>query len=243
MLDHALELAACGWRVLPLNGKKPLPMQWQNAATTDAAQVHQWWKRWPTANIGSVVPDELIVFDTDPRNGGLVGWAQLAVGHTVPDTLTTISGRGDGGTHRYFLRPAGPITAARIPAGIDLKRSGQMVMPPSVHPDTGRPYTWHDAPPAPLPTWLREVLRPDPPKARKTYIGRTGDTGRALVDFVARQDTGNRNEALYWAARRAADSGVLDQIGPDLIAAAVAAGEDPKAAERTVGSARTKAGA
>ena len=243
LLNHALELAACGWEVLPLNGKVPCTAHGLTEASADAAQVRAWWTRWPSANIGARVPDALVVFDVDPRNGGLEGWAQLTAGHDVPDTLTTVSGRGDGGTHRYFLRPAGPITAAKIPKGIDLKRSGYMVMPPSLHPATLRPYTWHDVDPVPLPAWLREVLRPDPPKAGTPYTGRASDTGRALVDFVARQDTGNRNDGLYWAARRAAESGVLDQIAPDLIAAAVATGEDRKAAERTIASARTKASA
>lgn len=241
MLDHALELAACGWQVLPLNGKIPCTLHGLDDATTHSPQVRAWWDRWPSANIGAAVPDALIVFDVDPRNGGLESWAQLTEDHEVPDTSTVTSGRGDGGTHRYFLRPDGPISAAKIPKGIDLKRSGYMVMPPSLHPATLQPYTWHDVDPVPLPWWLREVLRPEPPKARKPFSGQTHEAGRALVDFVARQGNGNRNAGLYWAARRAIESGVLEQIEPDLIEASVATGEDRRTAVRTIASARTKA--
>lgn len=240
MLDHALELAACGWQVLPLKGKTPRTLHGLYDATAETGQVRDWWARWPTANIGARVPDTLLVFDVDPRNGGLESWAQLTAGHEVPDTLAVTSGRGDGGSHRYFLRPDGPITAVNIPRGIDLKRSGYMVMPPSLHPTTGKPYIWRNIDPVPLPWWLREVLRPEPPKAREPFTHQTRETGRALVDFVARQEQGNRNDALYWAAHRAIESGVIDQIEADLIAAAIATGEDRKAADGTVTSARKK---
>jgi hypothetical protein len=240
MLEHALELAACGWAVLPLDGKVPRTANGVHDATKDPDQVRAWWRRWPSANIGAKVPDALIVFDIDPRHGGLQGWQQLTAGRGIPDTLDVVSGRGDGGTHHYFVRPLGPITSARVPKGIDLKLNGYMVMPPSLHPDTGQPYTWHDISPVPLPLWLREVLRPDPPKTWNPMSPNTSHTGHGLVGVVARQEEGNRNKALYWAALRALESGVLDQIDQDLIAAAVSTGLDHTEAEHTLISARRK---
>lgn len=241
MLDHALELASWGWKVLPLNGKVPRTTHGVNDANADPGQVRSWWRRWPSANIGAQVPEALIVFDVDPRNGGLDGWTRLTAGHDSPDTLTVFSGRGDGGTHRYFVRPEGPIISGRVPKGIDLKTNGYMVMPPSLHPDTGQPYTWHYVDPVPLPAWLRGMLRPDPPKTRKPVSRLTSDKGRGLVGFVASQDKGNRNKALFWAASRALASGVLDQIEADLITAAVSTGVGREAAERTVASSRRNA--
>jgi hypothetical protein len=240
MLEPALELAACGWEVLPLNGKVPRTSHGLNDATADPEQVQAWWERWPSANIGAQVPEPLILFDVDPRNGGLQGWQQLTAGREIPQTLTVVSGRGDGGTHRYFVRPLGPITSVKVPKGIDLKLNGYMVMPPSLHPTTGQPYTWHEIAPVPLPRWLREVLRPDPPKTRKPLSPSTSHTGHGLVDVVARQEEGNRNKALYWAALRALESGVLDQIHQELIAAAVSTGLDHTEAEGTIASARRK---
>ena len=186
------------------------------------------------------MPAALIVFDVDPRNGGLEGWAKLTAGHDVPETLTAISGRGDSGSHRYFLRPDGPISAARIPKGIDLKLSGYMVVPPSRHPNTGQPYTWYDVEPVQLPTWLRELLRPEPAKPRAPFSLRTHKSGRGLVDFVARQVDGHRNDALYWAAHRAIEEGVFGLIRDDLITAAVHTGLTKNAAELTVKSASAK---
>lgn len=239
MLDHALALAASDWEVLPLNGKVPRTHHGVDDASADAHQVRQWWTRWPEANIGARVPNALLVFDVDPRNGGLRGWRHLTSGLFVPDTCTVTSGRGDGGTHRYFIRPDGPITSTKVPHGIDVKKSGYMVMPPSLHPATGQPYTWNDLDPVRLPMWLREVLRPEPPKPRARRPDST-QSGRSLVEFVARQNEGNRNNALYWAARRALAAGTLDQIESDLIAVAVATGMTREATELTINSARKK---
>lgn len=237
ILDHALEMVACGWQVLPLKGKIPVTAHGCDDATADPEQVRAWWRRWPGANIGARVPSALIVLDVDPRHGGDVGLAQLEAEHEpLPVTLTTFSGRGDGGRHLYFRRPPGPVTSTRMPKGIDVKTAGYCVVPPSLHPDTGQPYRWLDADPVPLPLWLRTILRPAP--ARPRAVTRATGDGRPLVEFVARQAEGNRNKALYWAAHRALETGLLDGIQTDLIAAAVAAGEGENAAERAIKSAR-----
>lgn len=59
-----------------------------------------------------------------------------------------------------------------------------------------------------------------------------------LLRTVADASVGNRNNALYWAARTAAEEGNLDQIADALIAAAVSAGENESKARATVASAR-----
>jgi len=246
MLDHALDLAGLGWQVFPCRptgpkAKAPLTEHGHLEASADPGQIRAWWSRWPNAMIGAPVPAALLVLDIDPRHGGDVGLAQLEADHGVlPATLTTISGRGDGGKHLYFRRLAGAVTSTRLPKGIDLKAAGYCIVPPSLHPATGQPYQWIDADPVALPSWLREVLRPAPVRPRPVTRS-TGD-GRSLVEFVARQIESNRNNALYWAAHRAIENGLLEIIEADLIAAAVAAGESEGAAKLTVGSARKKVG-
>ena len=126
-------------------------------ATTDLDLVGRWWSAHPSANIGMRVPDELVVIDLDPRNGALETSLE-----SLPETATTWSGRGDGGRHLWFRRPMGPITGAHLPGGWDLKTStGYVVVPPSIHPVTGRPYRWGtylDV--AAVPEWLEQLLRP-----------------------------------------------------------------------------------
>jgi hypothetical protein len=164
----ALDLAAAGWQVIPLRGKVPLTEHGLLDASSDPEQIRRWWSLWPTANIGVVVPDSLIVLDFDPRAGAWSSLEDLEAEHDpLPVTLTVRTGGADRGEHRYFLCPRGPVAMAKVGAGIDLRLPGRhyLVAPPSVHPETGHPYAWLDAtvPPAPLPPWLAAMLRPPRP--------------------------------------------------------------------------------
>lgn len=234
MLPAALDLAAAGWEVLPLAGKIPRTEHGVDDATSDLDTVAGWWQRWPSANIGARVPRDFVVIDVDPRNGG--GETLVALVDRLgplPLTLTAVSGRGDGGHHRYFLRPVGAALKARPAAGIDVKTSGYMVMPPSVHPETGRRYEWIDREPVALPSAWLGFLRVEPPRARPVIRRADDHDGDGLVRWVADLHPGNRNNGLFWAACKAADLGVLDVLEADLVAAAMAAGL-PELEVRTV---------
>ncbi len=188
---HALEYAATGWEIFPLNGKTPLIRNPHPKgsierdtckgecgldghgvldATDDTATIVLWWTQSPNANIGGRVPAGLVVVDLDPRNDGCVEWLneRQADYGPLPETLIAMSGRGDGGCHRYFQHPGGPLATKRptVPQGIDLKNNGgYCVLPPSKHPDTGRAYEWVDLSvvPAEMPGWLVTLLRPAVP--------------------------------------------------------------------------------
>lgn len=259
MADAALDYAQNGWRVFPCwwrgdVAKAPIPAAVPHGhldATSDPDLIRAWWRRWPHAMIGAPVPARLLVIDVDPRNGGTIETLGA-----LPDTLTAWSGRGDGGRHLYFLRPAGPIGWATRPVGVDLKKDGYCIVPPSVHPATGDPYRWDQHPPAPLPPHLRALLTPRPPTPRRPRGTRTGNdfllgcgSKEHLVEWVATA-TSNVNDHLFWAACRALEDGVLDHLAADLVDAArqaaqnvgtwTAAGE--RQSWRTVGSARPKPG-
>jgi Bifunctional DNA primase/polymerase, N-terminal len=239
MIDAACELALVGWRVFPCwpagpRAKSPLTEHGHLDAATDPELIRQWWMRWPYAMIGAAVPESCIVIDVDPRNGGSVEQLEALVG-PLPDTLTVWSGRNDGGRHLYFRRPAGELTGSRLPRGVDLKVRGYMIMPPSVHPVTGRPYGWERHPVAALPASLRELLRPAP---RRVYCGNGTPSGAGLLRKVASAEVGNRNRTLHWACCRALEDGILDRIEDELIAAAVAGGQTEVAVRQTIASAR-----
>lgn len=168
---HAIEYAVNGLAVFPLKGKIPAISRTIGGcgvldATTDIAQVARWFGgKYRGCNIGGRVPDSMMVVDIDPRHGGDRSMASLEREHSpLPETQTTISGRGDGGRHLFFRRPPGKLSSKRLGAGIDVKTStGYVVLAPSIHPDTGRAYSRIDHPVAAPPQWLCDLLLPEKP--------------------------------------------------------------------------------
>lgn len=150
MMNAALDLAAAGWHVFPCyesgpQNKSPRTSSGFKDATTDPDQIRQWWTKWPNALIAIAIPEGMTVFDVDPRNGGdLQGLEDLGV---PLDTLTTVSGRGDGGCHKWTFAPKDfKPKAYNVTAGIDTRVGGKhyVIGAPSLHPDTGQPYQWVD---------------------------------------------------------------------------------------------------
>jgi predicted P-loop ATPase len=189
MLDEALALAAEGFEVFPIwhcvdgicacrkaetcdkPAKHPRCYEGHTRATTDEEQIRMWWNGgiephaglgWECSefsNIGVRVPDDAIVADIDPRNGGLETAADIEDTLGFPETRTAES--GSGGWHLYYRVPAGlayPASLNHIGPGIDIKqRSGYVLAPPSVHRSGGR-YQWLDRREvADAPAWLLEL--------------------------------------------------------------------------------------
>lgn len=235
MLRAALELAEAGWAVLPLNGKKPATPHGHHDATTDPKRIRKWWadRDW---NIGSPVPDNLLVLDVDPRNGGSVEALETRGGVALPPTLEAISGRYDGGRHLYYLRPFERPYRGNIPHGIDLKINGYMVMPPSVHPDTGKPYEWIYREVAKLPRQVTALMLPRMTRASRRSA--SGADAVALSAWLRTAQVGERHDSLFWAASRLHESGAGERQVNLLIDAAEDIGFDRGEAERVVESAR-----
>jgi Bifunctional DNA primase/polymerase, N-terminal len=239
VIDAACELASAGWRVFPCwpagpRAKSPLTEHGHLDATRNPELIRKWWTRWPYAMIGAAVPDSLIVLDVDPRNGGDTD--DLG---PLPPTLRVWSGRGDGGVHLYFRRPDGPVVATRLPRGVDLKGNGYCIVPPSVHPTSGKPYRWESRPVAGLPprllALLRPIEKPERPKIKSS-------NGAGLIRTVARAVEGKRDDTLFWAACRAVEDQIIDQIEDELIVAAVGVGLSEHQARAKIGSARRTVG-
>ena len=203
---HAIEYGVNNWPIIPLNGKLPaIPYPHPKGsrerqechgecglyghgvhdATTDVTVLASWWGgHYAGFNIGGRVPESMFVVDVDPRNGGLDSIAALEKKHgSLPETLMTLLGRGDGGCHRFYRRPPGKLSGKRLGSGIDIKTStGYVVLPPSIHPESGRPYVRIDAPVAAPPVWLSDLLRPEQsktPQPRPRPPSRSGATHRS----------------------------------------------------------------
>jgi hypothetical protein len=162
----AVLYATYHWQVFPLRGKVPAIAGGRGVldATADLDTITAWWSgKYCNSNIGGRVPESMIVIDVDPQHDGHLRLAELEAVHgPLPATLTDVSGRGPDSRHLFFRRPPGRLSAGRLGRGIDLKTSaGYVVLPPSIHPDTHRPYTRIERPVAAPPSWLIALLRND----------------------------------------------------------------------------------
>ena len=148
MLKHALAYASLGWHVIPLRPRRktPITSHGEKDATTNPAQIREWWGKWPGANIGIATgPSGLLAIDIDPRHGGMNSINALAEQYGRP--ITNIVAMTDGGgRHFYYRRPVDVKSRANAFGlawpGIDTRGStGYVVAPPSIHPG-GKAYKW-----------------------------------------------------------------------------------------------------
>jgi replicative DNA helicase len=165
-LEAALEYAARGWHVLPIpQGQKyPRFNEWQNLATTDEELITIWWDRWPDDGVGIAcgAASGIFVVDIDVV-GGKVGDRTLADLEAkygeLPETYTVLT--PTGGKHYYFRHdPARPLGNGTLGLHVDTRGDGgQVVAPPTIHPDTGTPYlVLLDVELADLPEWAYDIL-------------------------------------------------------------------------------------
>lgn len=254
-LDAAFHLTGFGFHVFPLSIGLKIPAIAKDKggrgcldATNDEDIIADWARDYPKANIGVACgePSGVVVIDLDPRNGSEASIARLAE-RKQTFTPTVTARTASGGTHLYYaFEPALKNSKSALAPGIDVKTTGgYVVAPPSVLKCGGR-YTWERSPlgncfPR-LPRWAFEALKPKP----KPIIAFNRDTAPAdivrLADFVAQSGKGERNNRLFWAACRAAETGALSPSAEaSLSSAAQSAGLPRIEAEKTIESAKSKA--
>jgi len=234
------EVISLGLRILPTIDKKSVLKDWPNTAPSEPEQIRELFAKHPTAQPAAIVPNDIIILDLDPRNGGSLEALEAVTG-PLPDTLTSWSGRGDGGRHLWFKKPATEISQRQLPKGVDLRKPGvhYVIIPPALHPVTGQPYTWNDVPfVAELPSQAIEALAPRKPSVTLSapLVDRPSNLD-GLVRSVAEAVEGERNQKLYWASCRAFDHG-NDDIVQDLFEAALSVGLNDSEASATIDSAR-----
>lgn len=105
MLEAALTYAQMGLPVFPCDiEKEPMVPTGVHAATVNLARVHEWWTKWPDANIGCHLgAANLMAYDLDP--GSDPDALYEAVGGTPAGFPVQNTPRG--GTHHFFEVPEG----------------------------------------------------------------------------------------------------------------------------------------
>ena len=142
-LDAALAYASWGWRVLPVqeNSKIPASAHGVKDATTDEAQIREWWAQNPNFNIGIAAGAQsgILVFDIDPRNGGDDSWDVWVGEHgALPDGAYQLTA---GGGQHYLANYDEAIKSCKMRDGIDLLSDGRyfLASPSSIN---GKEYAW-----------------------------------------------------------------------------------------------------
>jgi Bifunctional DNA primase/polymerase, N-terminal/Primase C terminal 1 (PriCT-1) len=206
LLEYAEYYALRGWPVFPLHSprrepratcdcpdgnackrspsKHPRTRNGLSDATTDLAVLGRWWRMWPRANVGIAVPPGYVVLDLDGPDAldalAERGWA-------IPPTLSASTARG---WHYWFMAQVEVRPGSDFLPHVDLKGpGGYVVAPPSLH-STGVQYAWEaevaNAPIAPAPEWLFEMIREARERRRREPAAADG----------GELHEGSRNDAL-----------------------------------------------
>jgi len=216
-LDIALIHARRGWKVFPLHtpdaeggcscrnpdcgkttGKHPRVKEWQKVATTDEKVIHDWWKKYPDANIGIATGagSGIIILDIDGDEG-----ESVVKKFGIPKTCVVVTGKG---RQAYFRYP-GFATKNRVKVFPDLDGRGDggyVVAPGSLHL-SGATYHWEKGSHpdhvhlAQAPQWWLDAVRDDGTSAKANKPESKGPI-----------KVGRRNSALASLAGSLRDKGL-----------------------------------
>jgi hypothetical protein len=139
ILDAARMYAKRGLPIIPLHGKIPAIKQWQQFIANEINL--RFWMETQHCNVGLRTGESgYIVIDTDTPEAE--SWVQE---HCLDTPMQAIT--GSGSKHRYFGNP--PRKEIRNSQGLngihglDVRgHGGFIVLPPSIHPTTGKRYEW-----------------------------------------------------------------------------------------------------
>lgn len=172
-------------------GKHPCTRNGVQDATSDEAQIKQWWTESPYANIGLATGHGgVIVLDEDcgldEKTGKQkVGPASLKalVEQNAPLPATLVANSGSGGRHFYFLTTKDIKNRTDCPGKhLDVRGYGGYVLLPGSNHKSGTKYSWVDgeAQIAGLPECLENLL------TKESNIEISGDIDAALQARIAK---------------------------------------------------------
>jgi len=211
--------AQAHWRSFPVwpGEKRPMYAGWQRDATTDADLIGRYFAN-PEANIGLVCGEAFEAWDIEVDHvPAFSAWLDRN-GYSLPEGPLASTGRG--GIH-FLAQPTVGHTRKLYLDGThigELKSSGGFIL---VCPSfTEQLYRWTWLPerlalPVP-PTWLLDLAQ-RPATAPRTTMWRQVSLSpktdiAPLVVALRGSAEGDRNAMLHWAANRACDDGIPQDV-------------------------------
>jgi hypothetical protein len=243
-LAAALRYAGADWPVFPCSpgGKVPATRHGFLDATTDLDKITWWWSRHPDRNVaiatGTPGPDVLDV-DVRETGSGFAAFAWLRR-EGLLDGASAYIRTPSGGLHAYFT--GSEQGNGRLPRHhLDFRSQGGYVVAPPSHVNQRHYELIKRADGQGRLDWaaVTRLLEPEPQQQAQRPGEKPADACR-LAEWVARQQEGNRNDGLFWAANRALEAGLTD-LG-ELADAARHTGLDDREITRTLASARRHTG-
>jgi bifunctional DNA primase/polymerase-like protein len=246
-LARALACARRGWPVFPCQPGQKIPATRHGYldATTDEQQVTRWFTAYPDRNLalatGAPGPDVLDVDQHGPAGNGFAAFSRLWAAGLLDGAAAYVR-TPSGGLHAYFTG-TGQRSGHLAGQHLDFRSAGGYVLVPPSQVG-GKPYQlvkttegrggldW-----AAVARLLQPERHQQPAPPRHDP---DGDLDR-LASWVARQEEGNRNAGLFWAANRALEADQAADLSP-LAAAARQAGLGQREIGRTLDSARRTGG-
>ena len=237
ILEAALDYFDMGFSVIPCKkDKRPLipwlPYQ-KKRATPD--EIKQWWKDYPSANIGIVTGEisNLLALDCDSEE------SYQTIQEYIPDNLVVpVAKTPRDGRHLLFRFPKGSnlTIAAGVIKNLDFRGNGGYVVAAPSKNGNGRAYEWIVKPtpellqeiPSKLLEFLSNALEGKAPYKCKDNANQTGQT----VTSVTNRDIwehGVRDENLFHVANILIKSGESeDFVAQTLTAVMKSWGENDK---------------
>ena len=251
-LRAAQAYARAGWPVFPLIPGEKVPLSRTHGfqdASAEPERIAGWWGRNPDRNVGiatgSPGPDVLDVDQHGEAGNGFGAFQRLQRAGLVTGASAIVRSPS-GGFHAYYAGTE--QRSGKLPAHhLDFRaQGGYIVAPPSRVGGKEYELASREGGVATL-DWaaVRQLLQPERERTAERGPERTGDRPAdvaRLAAFVAKQEHGNRNDGLFWAACRAHEAGLLDDPAAmdELVAAALRSGlrgGEPEA-RRTIASAQ-----
>lgn len=135
-MDAALAYASRGWHVFPVApspNKRPLIASGFHAATTDHAQIVEWWTSTPSAQVGVACgASDILAVDLDEKpDEGISGLASLAELGAEPEECALVMGTPRSGGRQMFYAFGQGSRKIGVRPGIDLLGDGGYTIVPS----------------------------------------------------------------------------------------------------------------
>ena len=204
LLDAVKEYAGLGLPIVPLRGKVPAVRGWQQFRAD--AQALELWFGVRRCNVGLRTGESgYLVIDAD--TSAAAEWVRR---HCPESPMRARS--GGGSTHHYYANPLRKKIRNRQGShrihGLDVRgHGGFIVLPPSVHPETGNRYRWESPFRLPSglprfsPTWVYERTRR---RVREVIVDETDMLVRRARAYLAKIEPAVSGEGGHNRTFRAA---------------------------------------